>query len=136
MSKKTCLHACYADIERLKSGLMCTFSVSSQESYVQEALARQLAASVSGPVFPGLHHVPLYASTPSPTMPQLTQLSGAKDTSSMPISNEDSQNYVQHLQSESLTITHHLVSTSKLNSDYLANHFISAVNIFYQTCNY
>lgn len=76
----------------------------SQESYVQELLARQMAASVSAPVFPGLSpHFPMYASTPAPQLPPMAQLQGSKDSvAPMPSSSEENQSsYVQHLQSES-----------------------------------
>ncbi|KAK7500464.1 hypothetical protein BaRGS_00008371 [Batillaria attramentaria] len=74
-----------------------------KESYVQEVLARQLAATAaSNPVFPGLPpHLPLYASTPSPSLPPLTQLPSAKDASQLPGASDDGQSsYVQHLQSK------------------------------------
>ncbi|GFO03374.1 transcription factor sox-6 [Plakobranchus ocellatus] len=51
-----------------------------KESYMQEFLARQMAASVGGPVFPGLppphHHFPLYgsAAAPPPPIPPLGNL--------------------------------------------------------------
>ena len=69
---------------------------------MQEMLARQMAASVNSAVFPGLpHHLPLYASAPSPSMPPLNTLPTAKDASGLPGSSEDSgSSYVQHLQSE------------------------------------
>ncbi|XP_050408538.1 transcription factor egl-13 isoform X1 [Patella vulgata] len=71
-----------------------------QENLVHEMFARQLAASVGGPVFPGLHF-PMYANTASPTMPPMSQYPTPKDRVSMPLSPEDSSNsYVQHLQSK------------------------------------
>ncbi|XP_055899649.1 transcription factor Sox-5-like isoform X3 [Biomphalaria glabrata] len=74
-----------------------------QESYVQELLARQMAASVSGPVFPGLpHHFPIYASTPAPPLPTMPQMTGGKDPAPpMSASGDENQSsYVQHLQSK------------------------------------
>ncbi|CAL1545378.1 unnamed protein product, partial [Lymnaea stagnalis] len=75
----------------------------SQESYVQELLARQMAASVSGPVFPGLgHHFPMYASTPAPPLPNMAQMPGSKESApQMQATSEENQSsYVQHLQSK------------------------------------
>ncbi|KAK3747736.1 hypothetical protein RRG08_024882 [Elysia crispata] len=99
-----------------------------KESYMQELLARQMAASVGGPVFPGLppphHHFPLYGSAAAapPPLPALGQLpaSGGKDgpvsvtsasspASSAPaalpasvggVSDDGQSTYVQHLQSK------------------------------------
>ncbi|BFZ16047.1 hypothetical protein BsWGS_19085 [Bradybaena similaris] len=75
----------------------------SQENYIQKLLARQMAACVSGPVFPGLgHHFPMYSTAPAPSMAPITQLAGGKDCpSSTPTASEENQgNYVQHLQSK------------------------------------
>lgn len=73
-----------------------------KESFVQDLLARQLAASVaSNPVFPGLPpHLPMYASTPSPSLQPLSSLQSAKDSSQMPGASDEQSSYVQHLQSK------------------------------------
>ncbi|XP_041367101.1 transcription factor SOX-13-like [Gigantopelta aegis] len=68
---------------------------SEKESFVQEALARQLA-SVNGPVFPGLHHLPLYTS--ASMMPTMQQLATNNEPQSL--SPGDNETYVQHLQSK------------------------------------
>ncbi|CAG5116493.1 unnamed protein product, partial [Candidula unifasciata] len=78
-------------------------SDSEKESYVQELLARQMAASVSAPVFPGLGaHFPMYASSPAPSLPPMAQMPGGKDSGApMPSSSDDNQSsYVQHLQNK------------------------------------
>ena len=69
---------------------------------MHDMLARQMAASVNSAVFPGLpHHLPLYASAPSPSLPSLNPLPAAKDAAGLPGSSEDGgSSYVQHLQSE------------------------------------
>ncbi|KAH9519270.1 Transcription factor SOX-5 [Bulinus truncatus] len=77
--------------------------IHSQESYVQELLARQMAASVSGPVFPGLPHpFQMYPSTPAPPLPTMAQIPGGKESASpMPATTDENQSsYVQHLQSK------------------------------------
>ncbi len=69
---------------------------------MQELLARQMAG-VGGPVFPGLPpHFPLYASTPAPHLPPMTQMPPTKDAPApVPPPSDDGQGgYVQHLQSE------------------------------------
>lgn len=63
-----------------------------------------MAASVSGPVFPGLaHHFPMYTSAPAPPLPPITQMPGSKESvAPMSASSEENQSsYVQHLQSKS-----------------------------------
>ena len=73
-----------------------------QESLMQDMLARQMAASVNSAVFPGLPpHIPLYASTPTPSLPALNPLPPSKEASALPGGSEDAGGgYVQHLQSE------------------------------------
>ena len=53
---------------------------------MQDMLARQMAASVNSAVFPGLpHHLPLYASAPSPSLPSLKPSSGRQGRSRLPV---------------------------------------------------
>ncbi|CAG5133026.1 unnamed protein product, partial [Candidula unifasciata] len=77
-------------------------SETEKENYIQKLLARQMAACVSGPVFPGLsHHFPMYNTAPPTSITPLSQMSGGKDCpSSTPAaaSEENQGNYVQQLQ--------------------------------------
>ena len=103
---------------------------------MQELLARQMAASVGGPVFPGLppphHHFPLYgsaAAAPPPIAPlgQLAPGTGkdgsvsvssasspaSSASAALPasvggVSDDGQSNYVQHLQSKPHTHIHTL----------------------------
>uniref|UniRef100_A0A0B6YAS8 HMG box domain-containing protein n=1 Tax=Arion vulgaris TaxID=1028688 RepID=A0A0B6YAS8_9EUPU len=75
----------------------------SQERVLQELLARQMAACVNGPVFPGIsHHFPTYSPSTAHPLPAMTHGQDRKEASTPTLSNsEDSQrNYVQHLQSK------------------------------------
>ena len=69
----------------------------SQESLVQDALVKQLAQSASTPVFPGFAGLPMFAGS---HLPQLPQMPGVKERSEpQDDDNQNSSNYVQHLQS-------------------------------------
>lgn len=72
---------------------------------MQEVLARQLAHSVaSGPVFPSIHHLPLYSTAAMPQLPTSNSnfMPGIKleRPELTPEDNQSGSGYVQHLQSE------------------------------------